>query len=212
MFEINDVIYKDILKIDHLKIPTEKVSCIVGESGGGKTTFLKLLNNMISPDSGQIYYNEKNLREYDPVKLRRKIAMLPQEATVFSGTIEDNFKLTIEYADLNNLTKNNFKDLLKSIGLYHSLDKNADKLSGGEKQRLALDRTLFLKPDVLLLDEPSSALDQKTEDEVINMIIKIMDSLNGTVIMVTHSKKIAKKYGDLILTIDKGKITNIEKQ
>ena len=88
------------------------------------------------------------------------------------------------------------------------IDKNADDLSGGEKQRVSLARILLLEPNILLLDEPSSALDEKTEKLIIETVVDYIENKNGTLIMVTHSTKIAKEYGDEIVTINHGKIDN----
>jgi putative ABC transport system ATP-binding protein len=109
MFELNNLKYKDILEIDHLEINKGEITCIVGRSGGGKSTFLKLLNNMISSDQGNIKFKGKNLEEYNPIKLRREILMLPQNPVIFSGTIRDNFSITLQYNDLDieNDKKNN---------------------------------------------------------------------------------------------------------
>src|SRR5690554_6907893 len=157
MFSIKNVKYKEILNIIDLEIEEKKITCILGKSGGGKTTFLKLLNNMISIDQGTIKFKGKKIEEYQPLELRRKIIMLPQNPTMFPGTMKDNFIKTLEYTERGEKKEENetelFEKLLKKVGLNHNLNTNTKNLSGGEKQRLALARILLLEPSILLLDE-----------------------------------------------------------
>ena len=210
MFELNDLKYKDILEIEHLEIYKGEITCIVGRSGGGKSTFLKLLNNMISPEKGNIKFKGKNIEEYNPIKLRREILMLPQNPVIFSGSIRDNFSITLQYNDLDLQDDKKYNNLLQKVGLSNqSLDSSAEKLSGGEKQRLALARILLLDPDTLLLDEPSSALDEETEELIIDMVVDFINGKNGTLVMVTHSKEIAKRYADRIITINEGSLDKV---
>ncbi|HKL11998.1 MAG TPA: ATP-binding cassette domain-containing protein [Halanaerobiales bacterium] len=210
MFELYNVKYKDILKIDDLTINEGKITCIVGRSGGGKSTFLRLLNNMVSPDSGQIKFKGQSIGEYNPIKLRREVLMLPQNPIIFSGTIRYNFTVTLNYNDEYAMSDEKYNKILDKVGLKEqNLDDDAEKLSGGEKQRLALARILILDPDILLLDEPSSALDEETERLIIEMVVKCIKEKNGTLIMVTHSKEIANKYGDQIITINEGELDKI---
>jgi len=210
MFELNDLKYKDILEIDNLEIYQGEITCIVGRSGGGKSTFLKLLNNMISVKKGNIRFKGENIEEYNPIKLRREILMLPQNPVIFSGTIRDNFTITLQYNDLELKDDKRYNELLQKVGLSNqNLDSSAEKLSGGEKQRLALARILLLDPDILLLDEPSSALDEETEELIIDMVVNFINQKNGTLVMVTHSKEIAKKYADRIITINEGSLDKV---
>lgn len=210
MFELNNLKYKDILEIDHLEIYQGEITCIVGRSGGGKSTFLKLLNNMISAKTGNIRFKGENIEEYNPIKLRREILMLPQNPVIFSGTIRDNFTITLQYNDLELKDDKRYNELLQKVGLSNqNLDSSAEKLSGGEKQRLALARILLLDPDILLLDEPSSALDEETEELIIDMVVNFINQKNGTLVMVTHSKEIAKKYADRIITINEGSLDKV---
>src|SRR6056297_2682 len=210
MFELYNVKYKDILKIDDLTINEGKITCIVGRSGGGKSTFLRLLNNMVSPDSGQIKFKGQSIGEYNPIKLRREVLMLPQNPIIFSGTIRYNFTVTLNYNDEYAMSDEKYNKILDKVGLKEqNLDDDAEKLSGGEKQGLALARILILDPDILLLDEPSSALDEETERLIIEMVVKCIKEKNGTLIMVTHSKEIANKYGDQIITINEGELDKI---
>jgi len=208
MFKLENVIFKDILNIGKIELDKNMVTAILGSSGGGKTTFLKLLNNMITADQGEIFYKDKNIESYDPVALRREVVMLPQDPEIFKVTIRDNFKITEEIAD-NGISKNlNYKELLEKVSLSQNLGDNAENLSGGEKQRLALARVMLLEPEVLLLDEPSSSLDKKTEEKIIQMVVDYVRENKRTLIMVTHSPEIAEKFADRIINIEAGRITD----
>ncbi|MFP4198549.1 MAG: ABC transporter ATP-binding protein [Halanaerobium sp.] len=208
MFKLENVNYKNILKIKEAELDKNIITAVVGSSGGGKTTFLKLLNNMITADQGKIFYQDKNIESYDPVSLRREVVMLPQDPEIFKGSIRDNFKITEEIAD-NDISQNlNYQELLRKVSLTQKLDDNAGNLSGGEKQRLALARVMLLEPKVLLLDEPSSSLDKKTEEKIIRMVVDYVRENDRTLIMVTHSPEIAEKFADRIINIEKGEIVS----
>lgn len=207
MFALKKVRYRDILYVEKLMIAENEITCIVGKSGGGKTTFLKLLNNMLDYDTGTIMFNNKEIIDYDPVQLRRQVPMLPQNPVIFPGSIEENFLITQQYTEKKEKSKKDYLKIMQTVGLgQHNLIENAEKLSGGEKQRIALARILLLEPDILLLDEPSSALDEETEQLIIEMVVDYIKKKNGTLVMVTHSGGIAEKYGDRIVTINNGKI------
>ncbi|MDN4525755.1 ABC transporter ATP-binding protein [Fictibacillus fluitans] len=197
MFELKDIIYKDILKIDHLHIEDNKVSILTGESGSGKTTVLKLLNHLISPDEGTVLYKGKDIAALDPVQHRRNVVMLQQMHAIFPGTVKDNLTAGLRFADQAVPDDQLLEEALQHVHLRKSLDTEADGLSGGEQQRLALARVLLLDAEVFLLDEPSSALDEETADEVIAGFLKKVKQKNRTVVMVTHSKQIAERYADV---------------
>ncbi|QCX34349.1 ABC transporter ATP-binding protein [Caloramator sp. E03] len=203
MFEIKNIKFKDILDIEHLIIPEEKITSIVGESGSGKTTLLKMLNNIISPDEGEILYKGKNINDFDAIELRRKITMLPQNPVIYKGNILDNILIGKKFAKSTDYDIEEIKKLMKEFSIDKDLNSPADNLSGGEKQRLCIIRVLIMNPDVILLDEPSSALDEKTEEKVINYICNYVKQNNKTLVMVTHSSEIAKKYSDHIIEINK---------
>lgn len=207
MFELNNVKYKDILNIKKLEINSKKITCIVGTSGSGKTTLIRLLNKLISPDSGEIIYDGTPLSEIDSVKHRRNVVMLSQDPVVFKGSIRDNLLMGQIYSSREESSDHELQKILESVDLDKNLDESPEKLSGGEKQRLAIGRVMLMDPDVLLLDEPSSALDDDTEDLVINTLVNYGRKNSKTIIMVTHSRKIAEKYSDEIVEIvknDKG--------
>jgi putative ABC transport system ATP-binding protein len=208
MYTLKKVKYKKILDINELIIKKNKVTSIIGESGSGKSTLLRLLNKLISCDSGKILYDNKPLNTIDSIELRRKVVMLPQLATIFPGTIRDNLLIGLQFAEKTSVDDEKLSNILAFVNLNKSLNTESSKLSGGEKQRLALGRVLLLEPDMFLLDEPSSALDEETEKIIIEKLIAYTKEKNKTLIMVTHSKKIAETYSDDIIEIYQGKVKN----
>lgn len=208
MFRLKGVKYKNILDINQLMIPANKVTCIVGESGSGKTTLLRLLNKMISCTEGEIYYNNEAISAINSIELRRKIVMLPQTPAIFTGTVKDNLLIGLKFSEKPLINDEKLIEVLKMVHLNKPLEENADKLSSGEKQRLALGRVILMEPTVFLLDEPSSALDEDTERIIIEQLIHYTRQNDKTLIMVTHSKKIAQTYSDNIVEIRNGKVVN----
>ncbi|MTI69086.1 MAG: ATP-binding cassette domain-containing protein [Firmicutes bacterium] len=206
MFVLENIKYKDILNIKNLTIPENKITCLIGESGSGKTTLLKLLNKMISPTNGSIHYKNKAIKYIDSIKLRRNVVMLSQTPVIFKGSIKDNLLKGLNFSEKPMVNDNTLKEILSKVHLDKPLDLTAKELSGGEKQRLALGRIMLMNADVYLLDEPSSSLDENTEDIIINEFVKYIKTNNKTLIIVTHSKNIAKTYADNIIEINKGNL------
>lgn len=206
MFSLNNVKYKNILDISNLKINKNEITCIIGESGSGKSTLLRLLNKLITCDSGEILYRNKLIDDINSIDLRRKVVMLSQNPVIYPGTIKDNLLIGLEFAGKAGVSDEELKSILKIVHLKKELSNNGETLSGGEKQRLALGRVILLNPDVFLLDEPSSALDEETEESMIKQIVEYIKKANKTLIMVIHSKKIAQNYSDNIIEINKGKV------
>lgn len=210
LFQLINLKYKDILNIEKLEIPENKITCIVGESGSGKTTLLRHLNGLVSADSGSIYFKGKNIDELDNIQLRRKVVMLSQNPAIFLGNIRDNLIIGLKFSDKSEVDDDKLNKILELVHLDKSLEDDAEKLSGGEKQRVALGRILLMEPEVLLLDEPSSALDEATEKLVIERVVEYSKEKKKSLIMVTHSKNIAKTYGEYIVEVKKGgSLTNM---
>lgn len=208
MFRLENVKYKDILDIKQLIIPANKVTCIVGESGSGKTTLLRLLNKMISCTEGEIFYGNEAISTINSIELRRKVVMLPQVPAIFPGTVKDNLLIGLNFSEKQPANDQEVFKVLNMVHLNKSLDEDADKLSGGEKQRLSLGRVLLMNPETFLLDEPSSALDEDTEELIIEKLVYHTKEKNKTLVMVTHSKKIAQAYANTIIEIKNGKVLN----
>lgn len=201
MFVFDAVTYKTVLDIPHFIIHAHQITFVVGESGSGKTTLLRLLNKMLSPDSGEIYFNGEPLHTVDSVRLRRSVVMLPQSAVIFEGTVRENLLMGLEFAQKPPVKDSALAEMMERLRLDKPLNQNADKLSGGEKQRIALGRVLLMSPEVLLLDEPSSSLDEETELLIFDMLTDYTKSHNKTLICVTHSKKAAAGRADRMIEL-----------
>lgn len=210
MFSLKNVKYKHILDIHDLTIKQYKVTCIIGESGSGKSTLLRLLNKLISCDNGEIYFSDQPFSTINSIDLRRKVVMLPQNPVIFSGTVRDNLLIGFKFAQKPVVDDTKLHQILSIVRLNKELSDDSDKLSGGEKQRLALGRVLLLDPEVFLLDEPSSALDEETERIIIEQLVAYTRKANKTLIMVTHSKQVAQTYSDQIIEIHQGKVKEMK--
>lgn len=206
MFDVKNIKYKDILDIPLLKI-NKPISCIVGSSGSGKTTLLRMLNCLNVPDKGKIFYNNQDISKMDTVKLRRNVVMLGQTPIIYSGTIEDNLQIGLEFSKKIPASESAMKETLARVELDKQLSEGCGNLSGGEKQRLCLARVMLMNADTYLLDEPSAALDKETEQFIIENFSKFVLENNKELIMVTHSEQIAQKFPDSIIRIEKGKVT-----
>ncbi|MBC2721427.1 ABC transporter ATP-binding protein [Desulfosporosinus sp.] len=203
MYTLRGVKYKSILNIDQLEIPKERITCIIGESGSGKTTLLKLLNHLISPDEGQILFQNRPLSQWDPIVLRRKVMMLSQSPVIFEGSVRDNLLIGFKFCEKPQVGDGKIQEAIKIVRLNKDMSLNASFLSGGEKQRLAMARVLLLEPNVFLLDEPSSALDEETAQSVMEQMVKVVKRLKKTMIMVTHSKALVQGFAEHIIEIKK---------
>ncbi|MFZ3577751.1 ABC transporter ATP-binding protein [Virgibacillus sp. DJP39] len=201
-FLVKDVSVNGIIKINELAISDNKVTCIVGKSGSGKSTFLRLLNNLDNPDSGIIYYRNNDIQTIDPIELRKIVTMVPQTPVIYQGTIKDNLLVGIQFSGVESVSDSSMNKILKQIKLSKPLDTIADELSGGEKQRLALARSMLLNAEVFLLDEPTSSLDDETASDVIAAFTDHMREQQKTIIMVTHDNDLAEKISDNIIQMD----------
>jgi len=210
LFKLDKVRYKNIISVDDLIIKANETTCIVGESGSGKTTFLKLLNHMVNYSRGTITYRGEDLKNLDPVLLRREVIMLPQTPVIFPGSVRDNLLIGLTFSGKEPVDDNRLLEEMKNAGLNKSLDEEAEPLSGGEKQRLALIRVMLMEPGVLLLDEPTSALDEGTELQIIEYVNNYLRSKEKTLILVTHSRELAKSMGDRLINVNKGIVTAVE--
>lgn len=200
---------KTILKNISVSVEQGDFISIVGPSGSGKSTFLKLCSYLISPTHGNIVFKGKNFTDYNPTELRKNIAYCFQTPYLFGDTVMEN--INFPYSIRN--VKPDQKRVNDLFSMFHMaadyLNKDVRNLSGGEKQRIALIRSLLFKPEMLLLDEITSALDVENTKIVENVI----DSLNKegiTVLWITHNPEQSRKYANKVLSIETGEIKSLE--
>lgn len=209
---------KPILSNITYQIQKEDFIIVLGSNGSGKTSLLKLLDQQYQPSSGNIFLNGKLLTDYSKIELSHSIKTLTQnvnESLFASLTIFENCLLTkkIHQSPLSYMKKSNerafFKDYLApfNMKLSSNLDQIVDSLSGGEKQSLALALKVLYPPRVLLLDEHTSALDPKSSEIIMALTQEIAKKYAITCLLTTHNLNIAKNYGNRILTLKNGKIS-----
>lgn len=204
---INDS--KTILKDINFSVNSGDYVSVVGPSGSGKSTFLKLLCHLISPTEGTIAYKNKSIMDYNPMELRKNVAYCFQTPYIFGKTVMDNISFPYSIRDIKVDTKK-VEELFTLFNLGKEyLDKDVKNLSGGEKQRIALIRTLLFNPEVLLLDEVTSALDVYNTSIVEN-VVKALNEKGTTVLWVTHNPEQSRKYANKLLTIEAGEIKSLE--
>ena len=186
------------------------VVVVIGPSGSGKSTFLRCLNLLEVPSSGEIIFEGKNItdKKVDINKLREKMGMVFQGFNLFPHkTVLEN--ITIAPIKVKKMSKNQAEakaiELLEKVGLVDKKDAYPSSLSGGQKQRIAIARALAMEPDVMLFDEPTSALDPEMVGEVLN-VMKDLAKEGMTMVVVTHEMGFAREVGDRILFMDGGKI------
>jgi putative ABC transport system ATP-binding protein len=181
----------------------EGVTALVGASGAGKSTLLRLLNRLADPDEGTIQYRRRDICDYDVLELRREIALVPQLPALLSGSVADNVyygpRLCGRHCDLDRA--------LALAGLDGTFaERAARRLSVGEQQRVMLARALALEPEVLLLDEPTAALDERSRDAVERTLLDLHARVSAAMIVVTHDQAQARRLGDRVLVLDGGRV------
>ena len=187
-----------------------EVVSIIGPSGGGKSTFLRCLNLLETPEEGQIFFEGEEItgKKVDIDKHRQKMGMVFQQFNVFPHlTVAENITLAPKLlkGKSEEEASQMAKDLLTRVGLIDKYDEMPGNLSGGQKQRLAIVRALSMEPDVMLFDEPTSALDPEMVGEVLDVIKGLVNS-GMTCVIVTHEMRFAREVSDRVLFIADGNI------
>ena len=209
LFELEDVTYtragRTVLADLDLEL-ADGTTALVGPSGAGKSTLLRLLNRLADPDAGRVAYRGRDVRDYDVLELRRRVALVPQLPALLPGTVAVN----VRYGPQLCGRSCDVGKLLGLAGLDGTFaDRPALQLSVGEQQRVMLARALALEPAVLLLDEPTAALDSKTRDAVERTLIELRGRLSASLVVVTHDPAQARRLGDRMITLHNGQIQQV---
>lgn len=207
--------YSDhVVAVDNINLTVKKEETLVliGLSGCGKTTTLKMINRLIEQDSGDIYINNQNIKDINPISLRRNIGYVIQNIGLFPHmTIENNISIVPK---LKKWPKEKIKekiiDILKIVKLSDEiLRRYPQELSGGQRQRIGVARAIITEPKIILMDEPFGALDPITREELQEEFINLKKEIKKTIVFVTHDIFEAFKIADRIAIMNRGKIIQI---
>jgi putative ABC transport system ATP-binding protein len=186
-------------------IPGRGITALFGPSGSGKSTALRLCNRLDVPTSGQVLFCGEDIAGLDPLSLRRQVGMCFQRPTPFPGTVADNLRA----AD-SDASDDRMRDTLARVALTGSwLNRDATALSGGEAQRVCLARTLMAQPRVLLLDEPTSAVDAAAARVIEGAVRRMADDSGIAVLWVSHDLAQVERLADRVFTIERGRCTGV---
>lgn len=181
-----------ILSNIDLTIRQGELVTIMGTSGSGKSTLLRLINRLSESDSGAIRLSGKDIRDYPPTQLRKKIGMVFQVPVMFKGSVRDNLSFGMRLWD----NPVDLETLARDVGIPEKLlDADSKKLSVGEKQRVCIARALANQPEMLLLDEPTSSLDSESARRIEELLLGLCREQHITMLWVTHEKAQAERIG-----------------
>ena len=187
---------------------------VIGRSGCGKTTMLRMINGLQKPDSGKVYAAGEDVGEADLIRLRRKIGYVIQNKGLFPHmTVEKNIIYVPVISGQKDKRQNRklAEELIGLVGLEREmLDRYPEELSGGQQQRVGSARALASRPKLLLMDEPFGALDEITKRAMQNELLALQKKLGMTVVFITHDIREAMKLGDRVLVMEQGKIAQCD--
>lgn len=206
IIQFENVSHQEILRNISGFFRENKITTFIGPSGAGKTTCLKHINGLLSPDSGSVFYRGEDIKNIDITGLRKRAGMAFQSAPMLNGTVYDNLNLPLQIFN-DKLSQERAANLLSMVELSEDfLYRKINTLSGGEKSRISLARTFVSRPEVLLLDEITSSLDYTLVREIERLVMKLQQEHGLTVIWVTHDLAQAERVSDDIWFLNSGEL------
>ncbi len=202
----------DIVKDLNLEIPKGKITTIIGANGCGKSTILKTIARILQPKSGDIFINDKNIKDQSSKELAKTMAVLPQSPQAPSGlTVEElisygRFPHQKGFGKMKKEDKDIVSWALEATGISEFRDRKIEALSGGQRQRAWIAMALAQQTDILVLDEPTTYLDLAHQLEVLNLLEELNKKQGTTIVMVIHELNNAARFADHMIGVKKGKI------
>ncbi len=192
--------------------PRGETLAIVGPNGSGKSTLLLTLAHLLKPASGDVKYGGKSLREWNDLEYRRKIAFVFQDPLLMDMSVEENVALGLKFRGTDKFeSQARAEKWMRSMGVDSLSKRRAGQLSGGEAQRVILARAFVLDPELLLMDEPFSAVDPQTRAQLLQDLSTLLSHDHRTTIIVTHNLKEAAQMGDRVAVIINGELKQVGK-
>ena len=214
MIQIRNVVInrneRAVLQVDSLDIQRGETLTVVGPNGAGKSTLLLALARLLRISRGEILYDGKSLKQWDELEYRRKISFVFQAPLLMDMTVEQNVALGLKF---RGTSKNEMRvrtgEWMKQLGVESLAKRRSSQLSGGEAQRVSLARAFVLEPELLLLDEPFSALDPPTRSKLIQDLYNLLENDHRTAVFVTHNLSEAAKLSHRIAVIIGGVLRQV---
>ena len=212
---------REVLKDINLNVEEGSYTVIIGKTGSGKSTLIEHINGLLLPTQGEVLVNNVLITNPKSKKEKRELAkklkVLRQDVAVLfqfseqqlfeTSVLKDIIFAPLNYGISEERAISKAKELIKLVGLDESyLDKSPFELSGGEMRKVALCGVLALEPKVLILDEPTVALDYKSREEIMTMVKKLKDELNMTIVLISHNMNYVLEYADKVFVLKNGKI------
>jgi len=193
---------KEVLNVENLTIKKNIITGILGPNGSGKTTMMKIIGNLIRPDTGKVEYDGKNFES-----ISDRLTYVSHNSYLFNESVYQNIAAPLIFRDMDKeYIKNKVEELIENFQIDYIKNENALTLSGGEKQKVSLARALTFNPEVLLVDEPTSNIDPNFIKLIENILKKINNDLKTTVVIVTHNTAQSFRLCQEIIFIKDGKI------
>jgi tungstate transport system ATP-binding protein len=211
LLEIRDLLVRrdgrDVLEIDHLAVQPGEVLAAVGPNGAGKTTFFLAVALLLKPQSGKIEFGGQRVHGLPETAYRRRMALVLQEPLLFDATVYQNATIGLKFRGLGAAeVKRRATHWLGRMGIAHLAGRSAHKLSGGEAQRVSLARAFVLEPELLLLDEPFSGLDNATRIRLLDDLRAVLAETGTTAIFITHDLREAARLATHVAVFLDGKM------
>lgn len=198
---------RDALKIESLEIHKGETLAVVGPNGAGKSTFLLALAHLLKPAKGEIVFHDKTQREWNDLEYRRRIAFVFQDPLLMDMSVQENIALGLKFRKIDKKeARERVYKWAEAMGVEKLLERRAGQLSGGEAQRVSLARAFVLDPELLLMDEPFSAVDPQTREKLLEDLSRVLGEDHRTTIFVTHNLKEAAQFGDRVAVIIGGEL------
>ncbi|HLR21529.1 MAG TPA: ABC transporter ATP-binding protein [Tissierellaceae bacterium] len=201
-----------VLKDISFNVEKGKFLSIIGPNGSGKSTLLKTLNNLYSPNKGEILVKKKNIKNYKSKELAKELALVPQDTNIDYEFVVEDIVMMGRYPYKGRFEKeddNDYKIIDEALNMTNTTElreRLITEISGGERQRVIIAKALVQNPSIILLDEPTSNLDINHQIEILNLLKKLNEEEKTTVILVMHDINLAAQYSDEIILLNNGEI------
>jgi tungstate transport system ATP-binding protein len=183
------------------------VYVLMGKNGSGKSTFLRIAALLEMPDAGKVIYSSNGIAQAHDMELRRKITLVLPKIGIFNSSVYHNAAYGLKVRGIKGEAQDRrVKEVLNFVGLSHKIRQNALTLSSGETQRLGIARAIAIEPDFLFLDEPTAFIDDDNTQIIENIILELKNEQKTVIIMTTHDHLQAKRLGDSIILMNKGRL------